>query len=47
MMNTYSMTQLAASIAKAMDAEAPKHAEAPIPAIQQLVDKKLGGKYPR
>jgi len=47
MMNTYSMTQLAASIAKAMDAEAPKYAEAPIPAIQQLVDKKLGGKAER
>ncbi|MEA4964979.1 MAG: hypothetical protein VB055_04025 [Oscillospiraceae bacterium] len=37
MMNSYSMTQLAASVAKAMNAEAPKESAPAIPAVDHLV----------
>lgn len=47
MMNSYSMTQLAASVAAAMGAESPKEAAAPIPAVTQLVEKTLGGPVDR
>ena len=43
MFNSISMTRLAASVAKAMDAEAPKQAEAPIPFVEDLVKNALGG----
>lgn len=43
MMNSYSMTQLAASVAAAMGAEAPKESADPIPAVVQLVERGLGG----
>ena len=47
MFNSISMTRLAASVAKAMDAEAPKQAEAPIPFVEDLVKNALGGKADR
>lgn len=37
MMNSYSMTQLAASVAKALGAEAPKKSGPAMPAVEQLV----------
>ena len=47
MMNSYSMTQLAASVAGAMQAEAPKQAAPSIPAVDQLVARTLGGRADR
>ena len=47
MMNTYSMTGLAASIAKAMGAEPPTSSEASIPAVDRFVQRKLSGNAER
>lgn len=47
MMNSYSMTQLAASVAGALQAEAPREAAPSIPAVDQLVARTLGGKADR
>ena len=47
MFNSISMTRQAASVAKAMDAETPKQAEAPIPFVDDLVKNALGGKADR
>lgn len=47
MMNSYSMTQLAASVSNALGIEAPKHSAKSIPAVDRLVQNKLGGKADR
>ncbi|NLU24899.1 MAG: hypothetical protein GXW99_09405 [Clostridiales bacterium] len=47
MMNSYSMTQLAASVASAIGAEAPNKSAAPIPAVEHLVENTFGGKADR
>ena len=47
MFNSISMTRLAASVAKAMGAEAPRQAEAPIPFVDDLVKNALGGRADR
>jgi len=47
MMNSYSMTQLAASVASALGAEAPKQAAPALPAVEQLVQRRLGGRADR
>ena len=47
MFNSISMTRLAASVAKAMDAEAPKQAEAPSPLVEDLAKSARGGKPDR
>lgn len=47
MMNSYSMTQLAASVASAMGAQAPKESGAPIPSAAHLVENACGRKADR
>jgi len=47
MMNSYSMTQLAASVSKAMGIEAPEFSAASIPSVDRLVCDQLGGKAER
>ena len=47
MMNSYSMTQLAASVSNAMGIEAPEFSAPAIPAVERLVNDRLGGKADR
>ena len=47
MMKSSSLTQLAASVAGALQAEAPKQAAPSIPAVDQLVARTLGGRADR
>ena len=47
MFNSISMTRMAASIARAMDAEAPQHADKPISIVEDFVKNTLGGKADR
>ena len=47
MKNSYSMTQMAASIANAMGFEAPNSSEPSLPAVDRFVEEKLGGRADR
>ncbi|MDO4553986.1 MAG: hypothetical protein Q4B70_02425 [Lachnospiraceae bacterium] len=47
MMNSISMTRLAATISSVMGAEAPKQADRPIPHVEKMVERVLGKKADR
>lgn len=47
MMNSYSMTQLAASVSNAMGIEAPEFSAPGLPSVERLVNDRLGGKADR
>ncbi|MBQ8972818.1 MAG: hypothetical protein IJ074_07055 [Clostridia bacterium] len=47
MMNHWSMTQFAATIAAATGTEAPKHSAEPLPSVVKLVDRTLNGRADR
>lgn len=47
MMNSWSMTRFAATVADALGAEAPMQADAPLPLVQRYLDRTLGAKAQR